>query len=103
MTIEQQLLRHLRDTRFEHLDEKTLDAARREVLWALGTTVAGAADKGSDLVLAFVRQTGGPGEATVLGFGDRAPAPMAGFANGCFAKALEYEDKFWMDKGHGFA
>ena len=39
-----------------------------------------------------VREFGGRPEATVLGFGDRAPAPMAAFANGALAHALDYDD-----------
>ncbi|MBI4191141.1 MAG: MmgE/PrpD family protein [Betaproteobacteria bacterium] len=103
MTIEKQLVRHVRETAFADLPEEVVDAARREVLWALGTSVAGAGAAGSDNIVAFVRQQGGREESTVIGFGDRVPASLAGLANGAFAKALEYEDKFWLDEGHGYA
>lgn len=103
MTVEEQLVRYLRETSFADIPEEAIDAARREVLWTLGTSVAGAGATGSDQIIAFVRQVGGREEATVIGFGDRVPATMAGLANGAFAKALEYEDKYWMDRGHGYA
>ena len=100
--MEEQLVKHVCNTTYADLPEQAVEAARREVLWALGTAVAGAAAEGSDRVTAFVRQQGGREEATLIGFGGRYPAALAGFANGVFAKALEYEDKFWMDEAHGY-
>ena len=102
MTLEARLIRYLTKTVYSDLPEAALDAARREILWALGTSVAGAGAVASDRVAAFVRQQGGREEATLIGFGGRLPAALAGFANGTFAKALEYEDKFWMDEAHGY-
>ncbi|MBI2908082.1 MAG: MmgE/PrpD family protein [Chloroflexi bacterium] len=103
MSIEKRLVRHVRETTFADLPEEAIDAARREVLWTLGTSVAGAGAPGSDQIVSFVRELGGREESTVIGFGDRVPASVAGLANGAFAKALEYEDKYWMDRGHGYA
>lgn len=103
MTIEAELVRHLCATRFSDLPPAAVDSARRQVLTVFGTALAGAGAAGSDKIIAFVRQQGGREEATVIGFGDRLPAGLAGMANGAFAKALEYEDKFWMDGSHGFA
>ncbi len=103
MTIEQQLVRHVRETAFSDVPEEALAAARREVLWALGTAVAGAGAEGSDTIAEFVRQEGGRGPCTVIGFGDRVSPGLAGLANGSYTKAREFEDKFWMDKGHGYA
>ncbi len=102
-SIERELVRYVRETSFEDLPDAAVDATRREILWTLGTSVAGAAASGSREVVAFARQLGGCAESTVLGYGDRLPASLAGFANGCFAKALEYEDKLWIDRGHGYA
>lgn len=103
MTLEEQLVSHLRETPFSAITPEGIEGARREVLWNLGTSVAGAGAESSDQVAAFVREAGGPGEATVIGFGDRVPANMAGLANGVFAKALEYEDKFWLSYSHAYA
>lgn len=102
-TIEQRLVTHLRSARFEQLPAAAVEGARRELLWAIGTSVAGAAASGADEVIGFVRGQGGVPEAGVLGFPDRVPAALAGFANGVFAKALEYEDKLWLDHSHAYA
>jgi 2-methylcitrate dehydratase PrpD len=103
MSIEEQLVTHLREARFEQLPAAAVESAQREILWALGTGIAGSAANGADEVMAFVRQNGGRGESTVWGHGDRVPASLAGFANGVFAKALEYEDKLWLDHAHAYA
>lgn len=103
MTIEGQLVRHLREASFADLSPAAIDSARREILWTIGTSVAGAASPGSDAVIAFARQMGGCAESTVLGFGDRLPASLAGLVNGVLAKALEYEDKFWLDNFHAYS
>ena len=103
MSMEQQLIQHVQQRTYADLPPAVIAAARREVLWTLGTSVAGAAAEGSDRIAAFVRQQGGREESTMIGFGDRLPAALAGLANGSFAKALEYEDKYWMDEGHGYA
>ena len=100
--MEQQLVDHIRQHSYDDLPQQAIEAARREVLWALGTALAGAGAEGAERIMAFVRQQGGREEATVLGFGDRVPAALAGLANGSFAKALEYQDKFWMDGSHGY-
>ncbi|MBI2909009.1 MAG: MmgE/PrpD family protein [Chloroflexi bacterium] len=103
MTLEEQVVRHLRETPYPAISREGIDGARREVLWNLGTSVAGAGAESSDAVADFVKEAGGPGEATIVGFGGRASANMAGLANGVFAKALEYEDKFWLSHWHAFS
>lgn len=103
IALEEQLVRHICDTSFDDLPQTAIEAARKEVLWCLGTSFAGAAAPGSELILDFARHMGMQGESTVLGCGDRLPSLAAGFANGCFAKALEYEDKWWMDYGCAYA
>ncbi|MBI2907327.1 MAG: MmgE/PrpD family protein [Chloroflexi bacterium] len=102
ITPEEQLARHICDTSYADIGEEAIDAARREVLWSLGTSVAGAGAADSGKIINFVRQLGGREEATVIGYGDRLPASLAGLANGAFAKAREYEDKYWMDTSHGY-
>ncbi|MBI2906522.1 MAG: MmgE/PrpD family protein [Chloroflexi bacterium] len=103
MTLEEQLIRHIKATSYSDLPAEAIDAARREVLWTLASCVSGAGAPGSDKIVAFVRQLGGPPEATVIGFGDRVAASTAGIANGAFAKALEYEDKLWLEGGGAYA
>ncbi|GAA4927985.1 2-methylcitrate dehydratase PrpD [Nonomuraea thailandensis] len=77
-----------------------LPAAVREdvpgrVLDVLGNCLAAYADPDGDAapaVLRAVRRWGGSGESTVIGSGDRLPAPSAALVNGTLAHALDYDD-----------
>jgi len=101
--LEAAIARHIVSVRFEDLDAETIDAARRTLLWATATAVAGSAADGSDGVIRFVTASGGHQQATLIGTGLKAPAADAAFANAVFAKAHEYEDKYWLDNAGGFA
>lgn len=103
MTVEEELVRYLGEISFSDMPEEAIEASRREVLWTLASCVAGAGDPASERIVAFARKAGGPPEATVIGFGDRVAANVAGLANGAFAKALEYEDKLWIKGGGAYA
>ncbi len=97
------LARHVWERDLTSVPEAAVDAARREILWALGTAVAGAGTANAARVMAYAREQGSREDATALGFGDRLPIEAAGFVNGYFAKALEYEDKWWIGTTHAYA
>jgi 2-methylcitrate dehydratase PrpD len=94
---------HIAGVRFEDLPRAAVDAARRTLIWHVGNALAGSAAPGSDAILRYCGSQGSGSEATVLGTRERLPATMAAFANACFGKAHEYEDKYWLDAAGGFA
>jgi 2-methylcitrate dehydratase PrpD len=90
-----QIARHIAQSRYEDLPGTTIAAAKRAILDGLGVILA-ASGTSAD-VLPFVdlaRSQGGSAQATILGFRDRVNAPMAAFANGAMAHALDFEDAF---------
>jgi 2-methylcitrate dehydratase PrpD len=90
-----QIARHIAQSRYENLPGTTVAAAKRAILDGLGVILA--ASGASEDVLPFVdlaRAHGGSAQATILGFGERVSAPMAAFANGAMAHALDFEDAF---------
>jgi len=101
--LEAALVRHITSIGFDDLDAETVEAARRTLFWAVATAVAGSAADGSDAVTRFCLEPGGHPQATLIGTGHKAPASAAAFANAVFAKAHEYEDKYWLDSAGGFA
>src|SRR6202171_4591397 len=105
MTLEQKLVAHAVSLDFDDLPSQAVDSARREVLWTFASMVAGSQDQGSDRVLDFVRSISGgrDGHATIVGSGSNYSVDIAGFANGVYAKALEYEDKHWIGNSHAYA
>ncbi|MFC4069343.1 MmgE/PrpD family protein [Actinoplanes subglobosus] len=65
------------------------------ILDVLGNSLAAYAEKDADAApaaLAAMRRWAGVPEATVLGYGDRLPAPNAAFVNGVLAHSLDYDD-----------
>lgn len=93
MNESQLLARNIADTSYEVIPGPAVEAAKRSFLDALGVTLA-ASNLGEgcrafvDLALAM----GGVQESTILGFEAKVPAPMAAFANGSMAHALDFED-----------
>jgi 2-methylcitrate dehydratase PrpD len=81
--------------RFEGLPGELVAQLERVVLDTLGTTLAGATlGLGCREIVEVVRAGGGAPESTLLGYGDRIPAPMAALANGAMAHALNYDDVY---------
>lgn len=90
-----QLARHIAQSRYENLSATTIAAAKRAILDGVGVILA--ASGTSEDVLPFVdlaRAQAGSAQATILGFRERVSGPMAAFANGAMAHALDFEDAF---------
>ena len=88
-----QIARHIAQSRYENLPGTTIAAAKRAILDVKSFMASGT----SEDVLPFVdlaRALGGSAQATILGFRERVSAPMAAFANGAMAHALDFEDAF---------
>jgi 2-methylcitrate dehydratase PrpD len=102
---EQELVGHVASLTFADLSPEAVDAAKRLLLWTLGTSIAGARDRGSDSVVDVVERLheAGSGPCTIIGSPGGYPVALAGFANGVFAKALEFEDKHWIGNSHAYA
>jgi 2-methylcitrate dehydratase PrpD len=101
-SVEDTLCQHLARVSTAAVPASAMAAARRELLWAIGTAIGGAGADGSRELRDYVCSQGGNPQSTILGFGDQVPAALAGFANGVYAKALEYEDKVWIGNTHGY-
>ena len=100
--VERQLAEYVVGTTIDDLPLEVRKKACEQLVWTIGTAIAGTAAPGSDAIAAYVRRLGGNGRSTVWGFGDQVPAYLAGFANAGFAKALEMEDKVYVGGSSGF-
>lgn len=86
--------RHVVKTKLEHLSPEAIDAAKKSLLDTIGVTLAASGMEPAVRGVAdLVKEFGGAPEASVLGFGGRAPANMAAFANGVMAHALDFDDQ----------
>ena len=91
-SISQALGSFVANTRYEDLPEHTRQMAKRCLLDGLGVSLAAT---GLDVCRPFVEfavEQGGRPESTAFATGARVPAPLAAFANGALAHALDFED-----------
>ena len=100
MTVERRLVEFAARTDFAALPSHVVAATKNLLLWTLGTAVAGSRVPAAAPVARVALRV--PGRCTVLGHAGTCAPSAAGLANGMFAKALEYEDKLWVDPTHGF-
>lgn len=86
------LARMVANTRFEDLPAELVDLAKRAIFDTLAVTVAGSGWEVCPAIAQQVARWGGAPEATVLVHGHKVPAPMAAFANGVMARAIDMGD-----------
>lgn len=106
MTVEQELAAWASAADSGKVSREALDAAKNELIWTLGSVIAGSRDRGSDRVLGVCEALSGGalrGDCTIVGGGTGYTPDVAGFANGVFAKALEFEDKHWIGNSYAYA
>ncbi|MBN1255496.1 MAG: MmgE/PrpD family protein [Deltaproteobacteria bacterium] len=93
MKVSNTLAQYVVETAYNDLPAHVVETTKKSFLDALGVTLA--ASGLVDACKAFVelaRESEGKKESTIVGFQSKVPAPMAAFANGSMAHALDFED-----------
>jgi len=91
--VTRQLARHAASLRYEALPPALVELTKQCVLDTLGVSIGASTLAPEAAILAdYVREQGGRPEATLLGFGGKAPAPLAVFLNGSLGHMLDYDD-----------
>jgi 2-methylcitrate dehydratase PrpD len=86
------LARHVVRTTFTDLPPGVANATKTSILDAIGVTIAASSlGEGCGAFIETARESGA-GPSRVLGCGFSTTAPMAAFANGAMAHALDFED-----------
>ena len=79
---------------YEDLTPLAREAAKKSLLDTIGVILAASGmEPAVRGVIEVVGEAGGRPDATILGFGGRAPAIMAALANGALAHCLDYDDQ----------
>lgn len=87
------LARHISSTNYEDIPPAAIDRGKKSFMDALAVMLAaGTLGEGCREFVQLAVSSGGKEESTILGFGKKAPAVMAVFANGSMAHALDFED-----------
>ena len=80
-------------TQYENLPASAIEGAKKSILDTIGVILgASGVEPAVKGVVDLVREAGGTPESSVLGFGGKAPALWASFANGAMAHCLDFDD-----------
>jgi 2-methylcitrate dehydratase PrpD len=91
MTLSEAIADFAVGTSYDDLPAPVVARAKDLVQDTLAVAWAGTESSGSDDMFAMVTEEGGRADATIWGFGARAPAAGAAFVNGCTSAALDYD------------
>lgn len=81
------------ETKYETLPETAIEGAKKSILDTIGVILgASGVEPAVRGVVDIVREAGGTPESSVMGFGIKAPALWASFANGAMAHCLDFDD-----------
>lgn len=91
------LVHHFADAaaavRYEDVPPDARETAKKSILDTLGVALAASSlEPAARGVADIVREAGGAPQATLLGWGGKAPAVMAAFSNGALSHGLDYDD-----------
>lgn len=93
MSLERSISEHVAQCRYEDLPEAASLAARYSILDTLGVMLAATSlSEDCGRIAEFARECGGNAESSVIGFGDRLPAPAAALVNGALCHPLDFDD-----------
>jgi 2-methylcitrate dehydratase PrpD len=87
----EELSTNILNTRFENLNEATLENAKNRIIDVLGCVIAGAKATGSSPLVGLIKEWGGKEEATILAWGGKVPACHAAMVNSIMARSFDFE------------
>jgi 2-methylcitrate dehydratase PrpD len=77
---------------FSSISDKALDNAKLHILDTVGVALAAITTPVAAIGIDYCRSSGNAPEASIWGTGKKASLPMAAFANGLLAHALDFDD-----------
>jgi 2-methylcitrate dehydratase PrpD len=86
------LARFVAETGYSDISEIALRHAKMHILDTLGVALVGVPTDAPRIVLEYCRRFGDSRESAIWGTRQRSSAPMAAFANGLSAHAIDYDD-----------
>jgi 2-methylcitrate dehydratase PrpD len=90
MSITDELVSNLLETRFEDFPQDVVELAKYAVIDGVGCVVGGANDTGCPMIIELIQEWGGKEESTILVHGVRAPSHNVALANAVMARSFDY-------------
>jgi len=80
------------DVKFENLPEKVVEETKKQVLDYIGVAIGGIGEAGATQVRELAVEWGGAPQSTIIGSGEKVPAPNAAQSNASMAHSLDFDD-----------
>ncbi|MBN1191889.1 MAG: MmgE/PrpD family protein [Dehalococcoidales bacterium] len=77
---------------YNDLPQDVVEATKRQILDTLGVMLGGSAREGVRELVELIIDWGGKPESTIIGYGNKVPAPNAAQVNATMGHALDYDD-----------
>lgn len=87
----EKLIKNVLETRFDHLDQETIENVKYRIMDTVGCLIGGANAPGNKEFMGLVRDWGGKEEATILIHGGKAPVHNAAMVNSIMARSFDFE------------
>ena len=82
---------NITDAGYEAFSDKLIKGAKNRVIDIIGCSIGGTKGHGCSATLEILKEWGGNGEATVLGYGEKFPAVNAAMLNSVTARAYDFD------------
>lgn len=99
-SISEHLATWLNAVSYESLPSHVVDDARWRLVDQVGVNIAGTREPSAGMVSRVAASFGGSAQATTLVYGQRLPAPLAGFVNGAVGHGPDYDDMHGLAAVH---
>ncbi|MYA97412.1 MAG: MmgE/PrpD family protein, partial [Nitrospinae bacterium] len=100
MSVTERMAEFIVETKWADFPELVIERAKKAMVDTVGVTLAGVDEPVGRIVADFARKMGGAPEASIIGLGARAAAPMAALVNGAMGHALDFDDSSYLLSGH---
>lgn len=90
--VTKKLAKFIAETSFRDLPDKIVAQAKSCILDLIGVSLLGSTLKHSRILAEFVRDLGGGGNSSIIGYPFKTSPPYAGFVNGAIGHALQMDD-----------
>ncbi|MFX0199108.1 MAG: MmgE/PrpD family protein, partial [Candidatus Hodarchaeota archaeon] len=90
--VTKKLAKFIADTSFRDLPDKIVAQAKSCILDLIGVSLLGSTLKHSRILAEFVRDLGGGGNSSIIGYPFKTSPPYAGLVNGAIGHALQMDD-----------
>jgi 2-methylcitrate dehydratase PrpD len=101
-TASENLSENIVNTNFESFSKQDIEFAKNRLADVIGCALGGAFASNNNAVMELVKEWGGKKEATILGYGIRAPAHNVAMANSVMVRSFDYEPSGYYFRGMAF-